>query len=158
MSGFEQAALLVMKHEGGYANDPRDPGGETNWGISKRSYPTLDIRALTREQALDIYRRDFWEPLKCDEMPYGLAVQVFDHGFNAGRSSGARLLQRTLGLTEDGVLGPITLAAAKASGKLAIKGYARRRIDFYQSLDGYKTFGASWLDRTLDTLLEAVAV
>lgn len=154
MSNFETAVALVLKHEGGYVNDPHDAGGETNWGISKRSYPTLDIRGLTREQASDIYRRDFWEPLYCDAIPYGLAVQVFDHGVNAGRSSAARLLQRTLGLKEDGVFGPVTLAAAKASGRAAVKGYARRRIDYYQSLDKYDRYAASWVDRTLDTLIE----
>jgi len=112
--------ILRADVEGGYANDPDDPGGETNHGISKRSYPGLDIKNLTEDEAAEIYRRDYWEPCNCDELPAGLALAVFDAAVNQGRSAAIRLLQRaieSLGwgrLTADGIVGPNTLAGARA--------------------------------------------
>jgi lysozyme family protein len=157
MSNFETAVALVLKHEGGFVDDKNDSGGATNWGISSRSYPNIDVAKLTRDDAIAIYRRDFWEPLRCDELPYGLAVQLFDMAVNAGVSAAVKILQSTLFVTADGVLGPVTIAAAGKAGHAAVKGYARRRIRYYSSLGKFAMYGDSWTDRTLDTLLEAVA-
>ena len=153
---FERAVALILAHEGGYANDPNDPGGETNFGISKRSYPAEDIAHLTAARAAQIYRRDYWTPLRCDELPWALAVQVFDHGVNAGLSSAAKLLQRSLGVDADGVIGSITLERAAASNRSHTITLARRRIRFYAGLAQWSLYGESWTQRTLDTLLEAV--
>src|SRR4051812_29003946 len=95
MSSFDQAIPTILKHEGGYVNDTKDPGGETNWGISKRSYPQLDIKNLSREQAIYFYRRDWW-----NKYNYGaihdqqVATKVFDIAVNMGASQAHKLLQR----------------------------------------------------------------
>lgn len=84
MSDFDRALDFTLKAEGMYVNDPRDPGGETNFGISKRAYPQLDIKNLTREQAADIYRRDYWQRAGCDSLPWPLSACVFDAAVNCG--------------------------------------------------------------------------
>lgn len=78
MSQFDQINDRVLAHEGGYVNDPRDAGGETQWGISKRSYPKLNIQALTRPDAVAIYRRDFWQRVGGDQLPKAFAFQALD--------------------------------------------------------------------------------
>ncbi len=81
---FRLALAFVLEHEGGYVNDPADPGGETKYGISKRSYPSIDIKKLTAEQAGQIYRTDFWDRCHCDGYDYPLALAVFDSAVNCG--------------------------------------------------------------------------
>lgn len=110
MSHFDNAILEVLKHEGGYVNNRNDPGGETNFGICKRVYPNLDIYALTKADAIAIYRRDYWRPYY-EEMPYRVAAKVFDNSVNMGHSRSHKILQRALGCVEDGIIGKMTLAA-----------------------------------------------
>lgn len=81
---FDQAVKFVLEREGGYVNDPQDPGGETNYGISKRAYPNVNIKALTPEDAAVIYKRDYWSPAGCDQMTPGMALVVFDTAVNVG--------------------------------------------------------------------------
>ena len=81
---FDLAFDRLIGHEGGYVNDPDDPGGETKWGISKRSYPHLDIAALTREEAREIYLRDFWSRINADRLPFSIAYQLLDFAINSG--------------------------------------------------------------------------
>ncbi len=81
---FERALKLVLDHEGGYVNDPDDPGGETKYGISKRAYPSLDIKNLTVEQAAGIYWRDYWDACSCDQLAYPMDITVFDTAVNCG--------------------------------------------------------------------------
>jgi lysozyme family protein len=81
---FALAVEFVLSREGGYVNDPQDPGGETKCGISKRSYPTLDIANMTKQQAIAIYKRDFWDRCHCDAYDYPLALAVFDTAVNCG--------------------------------------------------------------------------
>jgi lysozyme family protein len=109
---FVKSIELVLQHEGGYVNDPLDAGGETNFGISKRAYPNLDIRNLTVDQAKHIYFNDYWKPIRGDLIVTNeLAYQLFDMAVNAGTGAAARLLQRIVGTTDDGVIGPVTLKA-----------------------------------------------
>jgi lysozyme family protein len=116
-SKFLKAFDYVLKHEGGYVNDKADPGGETKFGISKRSYPHLNINDLTLDQAREIYHRDFWTKAKCEQIvDENLAVKFFDLCVNMGISQAVRLVQRALraagqNVIEDGVIGPATLAA-----------------------------------------------
>jgi len=113
---FEEIIETVLAHEGGYVNDPTDLGGETNWGITKRFYPTVDIKNLTREQAKKIYHQDYWKPAKCDEIPPRLRHIYFDMCVNQGRGTAVKVLQRAANamggdLKVDGGMGPKTINA-----------------------------------------------
>jgi hypothetical protein len=103
---FARAIERVLIHEGGDADDPRDVGGRTRWGISQRTYPTLDITKLTRAEAIALYRRDFWLPLQGDALPPALAFQALDAAVNHGVGRTVRWLQRLVGVRVDGQLGP----------------------------------------------------
>lgn len=109
----------VLGHEGGYVSPEKaasigDPGGETNWGITKRSYPNVDIAALTRDQAKEIYLRDFWNRINADKLYDGVAYQMLDFAVNSGIDTSVRYLQRALGVADDGHWGPVSQAAADA--------------------------------------------
>ncbi len=109
---FNRAVDFVLKYEGGYVNDPNDPGGETNFGISKAAYPALNIATLTREVAIEIYREDYWLKCRCEEMPAELATVLFDSAVNQGPSAAVKCLQKALGITADGVIGSQTINKA----------------------------------------------
>jgi lysozyme family protein len=155
---FAKIVNDVLKHEGGYVNDPDDPGGETNFGISKRSYPNEDIRSLTPERAKSIYYRDFWLKSKCNLIPdIDVAAKVFDLSVNLGVSGAIKTLQRALRcfefhLEEDGIPGPKTAAAVAAAdpkGLLcAIKSEAAGQYRMMCALNsGLKKFLPGWLNR-----------
>ncbi|SNT33891.1 Predicted Peptidoglycan domain-containing protein [Noviherbaspirillum humi] len=150
---FDIAINRLLKNEGGYVKHPEDPGGETNWGLSKRSYPTLDIKNLTRDQAVAIYRRDFWEKIHADELPDGVAFQALDFAVNSGIDTAVRYLQRALGVADDGHWGPVTAAAARTMNepKVACRLLAER-LDFMRRLRTWSTFGAGWAGRVADNL------
>jgi lysozyme family protein len=136
MAAFETAFGKVLQHEGGYVDDPNDPGGETKYGISKRQYPDVDVRNLTHEQAGRIYRRDYWEKIRGDEIePQFVAENLFDFAVNAGVPRAVRTLQRLLGVDVDGIIGPQTLRAINYSDgqKLNLR-LALARIDYYNEL------------------------
>jgi lysozyme family protein len=114
---FLKAFDYVMYHEGGYVNDPRDAGGETKFGISKRSYPHLDIKNLTHDQARQIYFCDFWTKAKCEQINNeNIAIKFFDLAVHAGIRQAVKLIQRALrsaeqSVADDGIIGPLTLQA-----------------------------------------------
>lgn len=145
---FDIAFDRLMGNEGGYVNNPADPGGETNWGICKRSYPDIDIAALTREQAKAIYLRDFWIRGQMDKMPSAIAFQAFDIAVNSGIETAVRMLQRAVDVADDGHIGPVTLAAV-ASKPLAdvLMRVVAERLDFYAKLKTFDTFGRGWTRR-----------
>lgn len=91
VSNFDAAFATIVGVEGGYVNDPNDPGGETNFGISKRAYPDEDIRALTLERAKELYRRDYWDRLNCEALPWDRALLIFDAAVNQGQSYAGKL-------------------------------------------------------------------
>ena len=145
---FERCLAHVLASEGGYVNDPVDPGGETNMGISKRSYPKEDIRNMTRARAAQIYRRDFWDPVRGDDLPPGLDLVAFDGAVNSGVSRGARWLQQALGVTADGKVGPQTLAAARqAHPEAVIDRACDLRMGFLRGLPTWSRFGKGWSSR-----------
>jgi lysozyme family protein len=109
MSHFDKAILSVLLHEGGYCDNKADPGGETNFGICKRNYPRLDIKALTKESAINIYRADYWRK-EYDQLSYPVAAKVFDMAVNMGQAQAIKILQRAVGTFDDGVIGPKTIA------------------------------------------------
>ena len=156
---FDAAVKAVLDWEGGYVNDPADPGGETNFGISRRSYPTTDIEHLTVDQAIAIYRRDFWTPLRCSEMPAPIAAKVFDMAVNMGLQTAAKLLQRALNhlcingpLAIDGKIGPLTILAAKTASTnrllAALRTEARNHyIELATETPSLRQYLRGWLRR-----------
>lgn len=151
---FDQAFDRLISHEGGYVFDPRDPGGETKYGVSKRSYPALDIRALTLADAKAIYRRDYWERAQCDKMPPDLAFDVFDAAVNSGIGQAIRWLQRALGVADDGQVGALTLGAIQREADTsAIRArFNGQRLAFMTQLSTWPTFGKGWARRIASNL------
>ncbi len=151
-SVFEQAVGFVLKDriEGGYANDARDPGGETNFGISKRAHPGVNIRELTRDGAIAIYKADYWDKVGCDDLPPRIAVALFDAAVNQGPGIAVKLLQKALGVTADGIVGPLTVAAAERAdeGELVVQflGWRLRRYAFTANAS---TYMRGWANRVL---------
>ena len=154
---FVQIFNRLIGHEGGYVNDPRDPGGETNWGITKRTAQANgyqgSMRAMTREQAYKIYYSAFWLRYQCDKMPEAVAYQFFDAAVNHGLGNASRMLQRAVGVVDDGVIGNMTIAAIK---KMAISDVIMRlnaeRLEFYCKLSTFATFGKGWVRRVAGNL------
>ena len=158
MKAFDLLVERVLSHEGGYVNDPRDPGQETRWGISKRAYPHLDIRNLTRAQAVDIYRRDFWQRVRGDELPREFAFQALDAAVNHGIGNAVRWMQRAAGVADDGVIGPVTLAAVqRAQPADLVLRFNAERLRFYAKLTTFATFGRGWVNRVAGNLDHAAA-
>jgi lysozyme family protein len=173
---FLKALTFSLKWEvgadmknGGYTNNPKDPGGETKWGISKRSYPHLDIANLTLDQAREIYYADYWQAKGnqesfCSEMPWPLNLVHFDCAVNIGNRKTAKdgsavlhrranmLLQRALGVDDDGWIGPVTYKAIAEGDPLRLALKALTQRDFYYSTLGSwaHEFTRGWLRRTND--------
>jgi len=151
---FDAAFERLIGHEGGYVNDPADPGGETKFGISKRSYPGEDIANLTLERAKQIYRRDFWSI--ADALPDGIRFDVFDMTVNSGRKATIECLQKAVGETEDGVMGPRTLQAINSmpAARLVAR-FNGARLIFMTDLKTFQNFGKGWVRRVALNLLAA---
>lgn len=153
---FDKAFEILIDHEGGYVNDPRDPGGETKFGISKRSYPAEDIKGLTLERAKAIYRRDFWGVAGCDAVPDAMKFDLFDMAVNSGPVMAIKTLQRSAGVTPDGLLGPITLQALNSTpAPRLVARFNGHRLDFMTDLKTWPVFGKGWAKRVASNLKEA---
>lgn len=155
MTHFLRALDIVLQHEGGYVDHPTDPGGETKYGISKRAYPYEDIRGLTVDRAAVLYRRDYWDRCRCDELPWPLSLYVFDAAVNQGAVRAITTLQRTLDVRADGVIGPITLAKASNADESVHARYMAERAVHYASLSTFDTFGRGWMRRLFITVAHA---
>lgn len=154
---FDKYIERLLSHEGGYVNHPDDPGGETNWGITKRvaveNGYTGPMVALTRAKAIDIYRKAYWEGPRINELPQALAFQVFDAAVNHGRARAIGWLQSVVGSTSDGRIGPMTLSRVRAAqdvkgDKALALEYLATRLQFYTDIGGWATFGKGWARRT----------
>lgn len=153
MNWFDQCFDKLISHEGGYVNHPNDPGGETKFGISKRAYPQVDIKALTLDAAKAIYKRDYWDRAQCDKLPPPVAYMLFDAAVNSGIGQAIRFLQRAAGVADDGALGPMTLAAVQRMDVEALAGrFLGQRLDFMTKLTTWDTFGKGWARRIADQL------
>jgi lysozyme family protein len=150
---FQQALEKVLKHEGGFVNHPADPGGATNKGITLATYRRYikkkgtvdDLKALTTEQAGKVYKAQYWDKVRGDDLPSGLDYAVFDFAVNSGPSKAVKELQKALGVTQDGIIGPITLEAARAANtKFLIDRLCDNRLAFLKRLKTWPTFGKGW--------------
>ncbi|MDY7537628.1 glycosyl hydrolase 108 family protein [Undibacterium sp. RTI2.1] len=145
---FDICVYRLLGNEGRYVNDSRDPGGETNWGISKRSYPSLDIKNLTKAQAAAIYKRDFWDPIQLDKAPLGVANQLLDFAVNSGLQTAIRALQRAVGVADDGILGNYSKQAiAKMQLHDIIMRLIAERILFMTNCKNWDSAGKGWMRR-----------
>lgn len=150
---FDSAFTRLLGHEGGYVNDPADPGGETNWGISKRSYPDLNIAALSRDDAKKIYLLDFWTPLRLNDRHDGVAWQLFDFAVNSGIPNAVRAYQRALGVSADGHFGPVSeKAAQEVSETDQIMLILAERLEFMTGAKNWPDHGKGWARRIAKNL------
>ena len=164
MPAFDRAIIIVLSHEGGYVDHPNDPGGETKFGISKRSYPNEDIKNLTVERAKEIYHNDYWLPIRGPDLPEVVATPLLDYAVNSGVQRAIRGLQATLRVKRDGKLGPISLEAlrarvdARSALKLAeeiILGRALFLTRIGCQRRGSEVFLTGWMRRIRDNLRHA---
>ena len=153
MNTFDDYINRVLSHEGGYINNPDDPGGETKFGIAKRSYPNVDIKNLTREGAIEIYRRDFWQRVQGDLLPRQFAFQAIDAAVNHGIGNAVRWMQRAAGVADDGFIGPMTIAAIKRADPAdLVLNFNAERLEFYAKLTTFDAFGRGWTRRVAGNL------
>ncbi len=150
---FDTAFDRLIGNEGGLVDHTDDPGGLTKWGISQRSYPDLNIRALSRDDAKAIYRRDYWDRAQMDRYPGTIAFQVFDIAVNSGIEPAVRMLQRAVGVKDDGDIGPVTLAAIRARNPaFIVMRLIAERLDFWRYLPTWRQFGGGWAGRAASNL------
>ena len=164
---YTKCLELILHHEGGYVNHPKDPGGETNLGVTKRVYEewggTKEMADLTVEDVAPIYEKNYWGRVKGDDLPSGLDLCVFDFAVNAGPGRAAKYLQSMIGTTVDGGIGPNTLKAVgnyveEVGLQSAIENYQADRQKYYEKLSTFETFGRGWTRRVEETTAEAVAL
>ena len=152
---FDVAFARLIDHEGGLVDHPSDPGGLTKYGISQRSYPREDIRGMTLERAKEIYKNDFWNKAGCDAVPSAVIFDLFDMAVNSGVSRAIKSLQRTVGVADDGVLGPVTLQAVQSmSPQRLVARFNGARLLFMASLSNWPAFSRGWATRIANNLLE----
>lgn len=153
---FDQSLRAVLEHEGGFVNHPSDPGGATNKGITiatfrrhiKRKGTVDDLKALTVEQAGIVYRKQYWDRVKGDELPGGIDYATFDFAVNSGPARAAKYLQAVLGVPKDGKIGPVTVAAAMSSDAThVVQRLCDDRMAFLKRLRHWDTFKRGWTRR-----------
>tara|TARA_E500000081_G_scaffold81046_1_gene82511 strand:- start:613 stop:1125 length:513 start_codon:yes stop_codon:yes gene_type:complete len=159
-ANYDKCLETILHHEGGYVNHPKDPGGETNLGVTKRVYlehgGTKDMKDLLVEDVAPIYKKGYWDKMKGDELPNGLDLCVFDFGVNAGPGRSAKYLQTMIGTVADGGIGPNTLAKLKEyvekhGIEKCIEDFQGARQDYYEKLSTFATFGKGWTRRVDET-------
>jgi len=154
---FEACLAFTLGEEGGFTNDPRDPGGATNMGITLATLSNWrgdncvpgDVRDLARNEAAAIYHGLYWQALQCGGLPMGVDLQIFDFGVNAGTGRAARMLQAALDVTVDGLIGPVTVGAAQYVDAVLLVGRLSDREEaYYRTLPTFSIFGVGWLSRS----------
>lgn len=151
---FDNAFAKLVGHEGGYSNNPADPGGETKFGVSKRQYPMEDIPSMTIDRAKLLYRRDYWGPAGCDAVPDPIKFDLFDMAVHAGVKTAIRTLQRAVFADVDGILGPRTLAGVNIMGSdCLIRRFNGLRLQAMTDLPTWREFGRGWAKRIASNLI-----
>ena len=156
MNDFKECLDFVLKSEGGYVNNPSDPGGRTNLGVTQKVWEEYTghaadektMRSLTPEKVAPLYEQRYWRPTYCEVLPRGLDLLVFSMGVNAGTGRSVKLLQSSLGCVADGVIGPRTMGLIKSADVTdLIKRFSEARRNYYKSLKTFSVFGKGWLNR-----------
>ena len=160
---FDKCLEMLLHHEGGYVWHEEDPGGETNLGVTKKVYQdwggTKEMIDLTVEDVAPIYKKNYWDRCKCDELSSGVDWAVFDWAVNSGTRRVSKALQKVCGATTDGVIGNKTLALANGQDvKYMIEELSVIRQSFYESLRTFKTFGRGWTRRNKETTEKALSM
>ena len=159
-ANYNKCLETILHHEGGYVNHPKDPGGETNLGVTKRVYEEWggdkDMKDLLVEDVAPIYKKNYWDKLKGDSLPDGLDLCVFDFGVNAGPGRSAKYLQKMIGTVADGGIGPNTLKKVdeyvdKHGLANTIANFQDARQGYYERLKTFETFGRGWTRRVVET-------
>ena len=162
---FQQCLALVLKAEGGYVDDPRDPGGATNLGVTLATWEQYvghavdkdTIRSLGPMDVAPLYQSRFWNVARCDELPLGVDYAVFDSAVNSGVSQAVKFIQRALNVTADGIIGAQTIAAAsQREPSELIEQVCEERLQFLQSLNTWPTFGKGWQRRVESVKADAL--
>lgn len=153
---FDACFDLMIKHEGGFVNHPKDPGGMTNLGVTKRVWEEYtgktateaEMRGLTKDRVKPLYRKNYWDKVRGDDLPKGVDYAIFDFAVNSGPGRSARTLQSVLGVKQDGEIGPKTLAKVfDANPRELVQDICEQRMRFLQSLPTWATFGRGWKRR-----------
>lgn len=164
ITNFDDALKALLKHEGGYVFHPADPGGMTNLGVTKKvweewvGHPVgeAEMRALTPDKVAPLYKAKYWDKVYGDKLPHGVDLCVFDCAVNSGVKRAAKLLQRAVGVDDDGVIGNMTLTACEAvSPDLIIQRFSEERLAFLQALPTFATFGKGWSRRVAEVEAQA---
>lgn len=161
---FEHCLEMLLHHEGGFVNHPKDPGGMTNLGVTKKVYDKwigrksteAEMRALTPADVGPIYKKNYWDKVRGDDLPAGVDWAAFDWAVNSGAGRPAKAIQRIVGAAQDGAIGPKTLQAIMdVEPEKIVEGVYDIRQKFYESLKTFKTFGRGWTRRNQETLGQA---
>lgn len=164
---FERSLSLVLKSEGGFVNDPHDPGGATNLGVTIATFrqyvnpngTVTDLKALTTAQAGKVYKGQYWDAVKGDQLPDGVDYAVFDFAVNSGPSRAAKFLQAVVGVAQDGQIGPATLVAvANLPRSTIIQNICDNRLTFLKGLPTWSRFGRGWSSRVSSVRTVALAM
>ena len=164
---FEACLALVLKSEGGFVNNPKDPGGATNFGVTKATYEQFtgktvsvdDMRALTVDQITPLYRRMFWDAVHGDDLPAGVDYAILDFAVNSGVKRAAKALQQAVGVTVDGAIGAATMAAvASADANDIVTKVCAARLAFLQALTTWQYYGKGWGGRVARVEQRATAM
>ena len=158
---FQKSLKRVLKHEGGYVNHPSDHGGETNFGITKstaRSYGYHgSMRTIPMTVVEKIYKSQYWDAMSCENFDFALAYQLFDAAVNHGLLNARKILQRTIKVKDDGIIGAVSLAAIRQLDTAdLVQMFNAERISFYTRISTFPTFGRGWMNRMVDNLRYAV--
>lgn len=156
---YKESLAHILKHEGGWVNDPRDTGGETNLGVTKAVWEEWlghavkdgSMKSMTQLDVEPLYKRKYWDRVKADELPDGLNYCVFDAAINSGAGRAAKWLQESAGAIPDGAIGPNTLSAVAAHTPAElINIYCDKRQKFLESLSNFDRFGKGWTRRVAE--------
>ena len=164
---FDKCFELVLQHEGHYVNDPRDPGGRTNMGVTQRAWEAYlnrsvteaEMRTLTPDDVKSFYKTQYWDKVKGDQLPAGIDYAVFDFAVNSGANRAIKMLQQLAGVLVDGSLGPKSMEAIRSCDPdQIIDALCDMRLDFLKRLATFDTYGKGWTSRVAEVKLKAIGM